>query len=157
MGIKMIVVKEGNIFNGNEKIICHQTNCLGIMGGGIALQVRNRYPEVYKKYSELCSLYKDRTERLMGNVQFVETNDGKIIANCFGQNGIGNGVQTDYNDLYECLKSVKTYAEEHLVTVSIPYNIGCGLAGGDWNIVSSMIEEIFGDSDVPCTIYQYKG
>ena len=36
----MLKIINGNIFDGNEDIICHQTNCLGIMGGGIALQVK---------------------------------------------------------------------------------------------------------------------
>ena len=42
-------------------------------------------------------------------------------------------------------------------SVSIPYNIGCGLAGGDWNIVSKMIEEIFGQSSIDCVLYKYGG
>jgi hypothetical protein len=31
------------------------------------------------------------------------------------------------------------------LSIAIPYGIGCGLADGDWTIVSIMIEEVFGD------------
>lgn len=30
-------------------IICHQTNCKGVMGAGIAFQIKRAYPEVFKK------------------------------------------------------------------------------------------------------------
>ena len=55
----MLKIINGNIFDGNEDIICHQTNCLGIMGGGIALQVKKLYPNVYNEYSNLCKDYKE--------------------------------------------------------------------------------------------------
>lgn len=35
-------------------IICHQTNCKGVMGAGIAFQIKRTYPEVFKKYKEFC-------------------------------------------------------------------------------------------------------
>ena len=35
-------------------IICHQTNCKGVMGAGIAFQIKRAYPEVFKKYKEFC-------------------------------------------------------------------------------------------------------
>lgn len=35
-------------------VVCHQVNCMGVMGAGLAKQVRNRYPGVYRAYKELC-------------------------------------------------------------------------------------------------------
>jgi hypothetical protein len=37
-------------------------------------------------------------------------------------------------------------------SIALPYNLGCGLASGDWNIVYKIIEEVFNDYDV--TIYK---
>ena len=37
--------------------------------------------------------------------------------------------------------------------MAIPYKIGCGLANGDWNIVSKIIEETFKE-DVKLTVYR---
>lgn len=38
---------KGNLLESDCDIICHQTNTLGIMGGGIALQIKNKYPLLY--------------------------------------------------------------------------------------------------------------
>ena len=156
----MIEYKKGNIFDGDENIICHQTNCLGIMGGGIALQVKNLYPEVYKEYSELCNEYKEQNNitSLLGYTQFVETNDGKYIANCFGQFQVGFGTrQTEYMALQSCLEQVYKKASQEGLSVAIPYKIGCGLAGGNWSVVEDMIKKIFDKSSVICVIYEYVG
>lgn len=39
-----VVIKEGNVFDSDAKIICHQVNCQGVMGSGVAKEVRERYP-----------------------------------------------------------------------------------------------------------------
>ena len=67
-------------------IICHQTNCKGVMGAGIAFQIKRTYPEVFKKYKEFCDEYENI---LLGRTLFVNCNDGKVVANLFGQDGYG--------------------------------------------------------------------
>ena len=42
----------------NLDIICHQVNCQGKMNSGIAKQIREKWPVVYKKYSELCESWR---------------------------------------------------------------------------------------------------
>jgi O-acetyl-ADP-ribose deacetylase (regulator of RNase III) len=51
MGLKII---SGNIFTSKCQTIVNTVNCVGVMGAGIALECRLRYPEMYKKYVELC-------------------------------------------------------------------------------------------------------
>ena len=51
MSIKII---SGNIFTSKCQTIVNTINCVGVMGAGIALECRLRYPEMYKKYVELC-------------------------------------------------------------------------------------------------------
>lgn len=45
---------KGNLFNSNAQTLVNTVNCVGIMGKGIALEFRLRYPEMFKKYAELC-------------------------------------------------------------------------------------------------------
>lgn len=45
-------------------IICHQTNCKGVMGAGIAFQIKRTYPEVFKKYKEFCDEYENILQRV---------------------------------------------------------------------------------------------
>lgn len=147
-----MIYKRGNILDCSEDIIVHQTNCLGIMGGGLALQIRNKYPEVYNKYHLHCSIIKDKSS-LLGTTLFLSTNDGKIIANCFGQLGINKNIcQTNYNALQSSLQAVKDYSIQANKSIAIPYKIGCGLAGGDWSIVEQILDDIF--QDCKCYLYQ---
>jgi len=43
------------------------------------------------------------------------------------------------------LEELKNYAKINQLTVGLPYMLGCGLAGGGWNIVREMIEKVFID------------
>ena len=55
MGIQII---QGNIFTTNCKVIVNTVNCVGVMGAGIALECRLRYPEMFEKYYKLCDTKK---------------------------------------------------------------------------------------------------
>ena len=55
----------------------------------------------------------------------------------------------------KALKEIHDFAKERNLSVAIPYKIGCCRAGGDWNIVFDIINEIFYDS-VPMEIYKYE-
>ena len=50
-----IEVITGNIFTSTCQTIVNTVNCVGVMGAGIALECRFRYPEVHKKYISLCN------------------------------------------------------------------------------------------------------
>ena len=143
----------GNIFDCTENIIVHQTNCQGVMGHGIALQVKQKYPEVFKAYHQYCKT--NLGTDILGTSLICEANDGKYIANIFGQLNYGAGLQTDYEKLKQGLQEVHDFAKERDLSVAIPYKIGCGLAHGDWNIVFDLITEVFSD-DVPMNIYKFE-
>ena len=44
----MVKIIEGNLFDTKANIICHQCNCQGVMGSGVAAEVKRRYPEDVK-------------------------------------------------------------------------------------------------------------
>lgn len=92
-------------------IICHQTNCKGVMGIEIALQIKKTYPEVFKRYREFCKEYGGV---LLGRTLFVNCNDGKMVANLFGQDGFGRGFyQTDYVALEKAVSSLAKVATKY--------------------------------------------
>ena len=145
---------EGNIFDCTENIIVHQTNCQGVMGSGLAKQVKEKYPEVFNAYYHYCKT--QELKDIFGTALICEANDGKYIANLFGQDKYGSGLQTDYDMFKKALQEIHDFAKEQKLSVAIPYKIGCGLAGGDWNTVFDIITEIFFD-DVPYEIYKLEG
>lgn len=143
-----------DIFESGADVICHQVNCQGVMGSGIAKQVREKYPNVYTEYQTYCKAAK---ESMLGKVLIVPTEDGFSIANLFGQNNYGydGNLYTSYDKLHECLEYVKVFGLNR--TIAIPYLMGCYRGGGDWNVVYKMIEDLFGDSDCDILICEYNG
>ena len=146
----------GDILDTSCDVIAHQVNCMGVMGSGVALAIKNKYPEVYPDYHSLCKSIEP--ERLLGNLHISATKDGKYIANCFGQLNYGWGKQhTDYRALEYSFNSLKNWM---LATgksrVAIPYKIGCVRGGGDWNTVFNIIYRVFCNNDIIVELWQLK-
>jgi O-acetyl-ADP-ribose deacetylase (regulator of RNase III) len=152
---------QGDILDmaGKVDVIGHQVNCYGIFGGGLALQIKNKWPGVFNTYVEFIHdlMKKDLLTRqnLLGYCQLART-DSCFVANLFGQYDIGSGLQTDYTALHRSLISLKEQMHHQgLNSVALPAKLGCGLAGGDWNIVQAIIQSAFTGSRINITIVEY--
>ena len=142
-----------DIFESGADVICHQVNCQGVMGSGIAKQVRERYPEVYKRYKIVC----DCDNYPLGNVLFVSVDNNKDIANLFAQDkyGYNGSLYTDYDALKKCLIEINNTYINTNKTIAFPYLMSCARGGGDWNVVYKMIEDVFKDYDGDILICEY--
>ena len=125
MGIRFI---DGNIFSrlsaSKPTYICQQVNC-----------------KVYRRYLGLC--YGSDGNKL-GTYQEVLVEPKLYIVNLFGQNGYGRGErQTNYAALATALFSFfRDCAQKNQsAIVRLPYGLGCGLAGGDWDTVLDIISD----------------
>lgn len=79
----------------------------------------------------------------------------QVIINLFAQDkyGYDGRCYTDYDALRKCLETVnKQFAGKR---VAMPYLMACHRGGGDWSVVSKMIEDTLTDCDV--TLYEYFG
>jgi len=140
----------GNILSIKKGIICHQVNCQGRMGSGIALQFRETYPKVYKTYQTLCSSIP--SAQLLGRCQLVKIDDNLLVANIFGQEYYGTDKRyTDYEAVAKSFKSLENWRDLKLRTIPqdkiyIPYKMGCNLGGGLWHtyleVVTSIIPNV---------------
>ena len=141
--------KNGDVLQADVNIIVHQVNCMGVMGSGIAKQIRTQYPKVFEEYSEKCRKMKNYRRLMLGDVLYTEIAPQKYIASVFGQLSQGwVGQYTDINALRMGLMNIKMYAEQNNYSIAIPYGIGCGRGGADWNEISKLIEDTFSDMDV---------
>lgn len=133
----MIEFINGNLLSSNAPYICHQVNCRGVMGAGVAKAIRTQYPKIYQEYKE----YLETKQNPLGTAQLVDCGEKKVI-NLFSQDGYGRDGSryTDYNALRRSLKEVSNIVPSK-EKIAMPYLIGCGLAGGDWNEVYFIIEE----------------
>lgn len=66
----MMNYKTGDLFNDNAEAIVNTVNCVGVMGRGIALQFKKRYPENFEAYEAQCKI----GEIIPGRVFVFETN-----------------------------------------------------------------------------------
>lgn len=139
---------KGNLLEAKERYIVHQVNCRGVMGSGIAKQIKEKWPIVYEKYLEKCK----QDSKLLGSVLPVSTDDGKIICNIFGQKNYGYGRQTNYLALIGGLCKVFENAKSD---VAIPANLGCGRGGADWIKIFNFIQTISEDFEYDINIYHY--
>lgn len=150
----------GDLLTSGCNVICHQVNLQGVMGGGIALQIAKKYPQVEEKYKSFFAENKT-TNKLLGEVLvcWVEESphwqDYKthIIAHCFSQK---SNFDTDYGSVKKCFEKIKEcikfelrywFLHKQQVTIGVPYNYGCGIANGDWNKVENIFKEIFEDEE----------
>lgn len=144
----MVYEEVGNLITGDYPVFCHQVNCKGMMGAGLAKQIRNKYPEVYQKYRFLCGQGDAKT----GMIQHVSTDDDRICINMFAQYSYGRDrVYTNYDAFRQCLEQIDKLLSKIYVTgekkIAFPKYIGCGLAGGDWNKIYKMLEEFSEHTD----------
>jgi O-acetyl-ADP-ribose deacetylase (regulator of RNase III) len=152
--------------------LLHCVNCQGVMGSGIALQIKNTFPEVYEDYTwfvknnydpEVCK----PTEPLLGNYRLSFLKDLSIIppktlynrgvVNLFGQENFGMQVrQLNYgaisNALYKFYKEILEDGNMEEYKFAFPMKMGCDRAGGNWEVVYEIIEFYLSSCDV--RIYQ---
>jgi hypothetical protein len=92
----------------------------------------------------------------LGQVQFVEAAPGLWVANMVGQHdvvlGPGGVPPVRYDAMRQALSRVATFAREHDASVHMP-RIGCGLAGGSWDVVGPMVEQTLCQAGIDVTVY----
>lgn len=153
MNIQNIDIVNGDIVNAKEDIIIHQVNCKNAMGSGVARALFEKWYAVkseYHNYCELCFSAGITSKDLLGHILPVKVSD-KIIINCFSQENFGgDGKQyTDYNAIEKCFSKINELYPNN--TIAIPYLYGCGLGGGNWDIVQSIIQKYFSNK---ATLYK---
>jgi O-acetyl-ADP-ribose deacetylase (regulator of RNase III) len=151
----MVHIVNGDLLKAKEDIIGHQVNCMGIMGSGVALQIKQKYSLALQEYTKVCTKNQSKPNKLLGDCQIVLVGCVEYVANLFGQETFGkdkNTIYTDYKALFKALKTLKIYAKKEGLSVALPYRIGCDRGNGDWDIVLTGIIDIFNDHEV--TLYR---
>ena len=148
----MIKYIDGDLVRDAEQydVILHGCNCFCVFGAGIALQIKNKFPEAYVVDCKTKSGDKSK----LGPITFT-TNTTPIIVNCYTQYDMGayrtGGRDFDYDAAKRALEEVKKQFTGK--KIGMP-KIGAMLGGGDWSITQQIIEYILDGEDV--TIVNYK-
>src|SRR5699024_6983937 len=143
----MIRIVYGDILDAKESVIGHQVNCKGVMGAGLAKQLRNKEEKIYSNYRFWCET--KPVDELLGSVQLVKVAHNKYVANIFAQYNYGRvGRYTNYTALKSGLTKLKEFSQSNNLTVALPFGLGSGLAGGEWGVIYNIIDEVFDDCEV---------
>jgi O-acetyl-ADP-ribose deacetylase (regulator of RNase III) len=136
-----IEYKKGDALNGTEKHLAHGCNNQGVMGSGIAKQIRAQYEPAYDYYRWNHT----RQGLQLGKVYEFECN-GKLIFNCVTQDGYGRDGEkyVRYDAIAACMLEICYWFNTHEIKsitprVAMPM-IGAGLGGGDWTKIVEVIE-----------------
>lgn len=136
----MIIETSGDLLKADVQAIVNTVNCVGVMGKGVALQVKRRYPAVFAEYARECKL---------GNVQIgrmlpVPTNEltgPAWVINFPTKKHWRSPSRLSYisEGLFDLLRVVK---ELDLRSIAIP-PLGVGNGGLNWADVAPMIRNTF--------------
>ena len=144
----MIELTTGDMFATPVDIRVNSVNCKGVMGAGVALAFKQRYPEMFKVYQRAC---RDGSIR-PGALHVWKNLEGDWIINFPTKRDWRE--PSRYEDILSGLKELRGYLKElGSVSVALPA-LGCGHGGLDWVRVSSMIKDQLGDLDARIFVYQ---
>lgn len=133
----MINFKHENIFKTQTEAIINTVNLVGVMGKGIALQFKEKYPENFKAYKKAC----ENKQIDIGKIFVTNTEqmyNPKYIINFPTKNHWKNPSKIEY--IKDGLKDLKKFLiENNIKSVAIP-PLGAGNGGLDWKDVKSLIE-----------------
>ena len=141
--------------DGDFDVIIHGCNCFCNFGAGIAKQIKREFPEAY---AADCETMKGDASKI-GSITYAqipaETDHGYLyVVNAYTQNTYGRGMQVDYDGLTDCFVEIARVFGNKGYEFGYPL-IGCGLAGGDWNVVKEIIDEELAEEDH--TLVNYGG
>lgn len=126
---------KGSILDATQHYIAHGCNSQGVMGAGVALALRTKWPVVYDIYREAIDMGQDK----LGDLSLATVADDKMVANLITQEGISHRRrEANYSAVIMALQKLIIYTDAR--QIAIP-KIGCGLGGCDWNVMDMLLED----------------
>lgn len=122
--------------------IVNTVNCVGVMGKGIALQFRNKWPRNFRAYEAACKAKQVRTGQMFvfDSGALVQPN---YIINFPTKEHWRSGARIEYirDGLTDLVAQIRTLG---IRSIAIP-PLGCGNGGLDWLVVRPLIESAFAE------------
>jgi uncharacterized protein YwgA/O-acetyl-ADP-ribose deacetylase (regulator of RNase III) len=143
----MIHVLSGDLFDSRAQTWVNTVNCVGVMGKGVALGFKERFPEMFIDYEQRCKrgevrlgepyLYKQLVEPWILN--FPTKHHWRQVANL--------------NDIIAGLQYLKSkYKEWEITSLAVP-PLGCGNGQLEWRVVGPTLYRHLQEFDIPVELY----
>jgi len=131
----------GDLLTTDVRHIIHGCNSHGVMGSGVAKAIRDKYPQAYQDYNDVYNNYGLE----LGNIIVSVQNDGKVIHNAITQKDYGRDSSRVYVSYWAIAEAFRKINQWGVGEIAMP-KIGSGLANGDWNVISAIIENTLIDT-----------
>lgn len=143
----MIRYVKGNIFLSTAQAIVNTVNLRGVMGKGLALQFKDKFPGLFESYT-----HDILDKRLAIGVPTIWKGPEKWVVNFPTKDDWRKPSEYDY--IEKGLAGLRTKMDEWgVLSIAIP-PLGCGLGSLDWNKVRPMIEKHLGDMEMSIEVYE---
>ncbi len=142
----MIRYLEGDIFSTPAQTIVNTVNTVGVMGKGIALEFKKRYPDMFDKYKTACEKKKLKIGTLM---LCYEADHWTLLFPT--KEHWRNPSRIEYIE-QGLMKFCNSYAEYGITSIAFP-KLGCGNGELDWNNVKPLMEAYL--KLLPIDVYIY--
>ena len=147
----MVTTKTGDMFSSDAQTLVNTVNCVGVMGKGVALAFKERFPEMYREYVRLCDakrvhlgepyLYKQLTEPWILN--FPTKDHWRSVSRLA--------------DIVSGLEYLEGHYEDWGITSLAVPPLGCGQGGLEWRVVGPTLYRHLSRLRVPVELYAPHG
>lgn len=142
-----ITVLKGDMFDSGAQCLVNTVNVVGVMGKGVALAFKQRFPEMYKEYKSRC----DRGEVRLGEPYLYRTLLDPWVVN-FPTKGHWRAA-SKLADIEAGLDYLVEHVDEWGVrSLAVP-PLGCGEGGLEWRVVGPLIYDRLSRLEIPIWMY----
>lgn len=143
----MVKVLIGDLFKSKTQTFVNTVNCVGIMGKGVALEFKNRFPEMFAEYEERCR----RREVKLGRPYLYKRLVPPWILN-FPTKDHWRSV-ANLQAIVEGLKYLlQHYKDWGITSLAVP-PLGCGQGQLEWRVVGPTLYRYLSQLDIPVELY----
>lgn len=149
----MIRFTQGNLLDAEVEALVNTVNTVGIMGKGIALMFKEKFPENFRAYAAACKRNEVRVGRIFVTERPNLVGEPRWILNFPTKEHWRNRTRIEWIEAgLEDLR--KIVIEKGIRSIAVP-PLGCGNGGQKWATVKPLIERALGDlADVEVVVYE---
>ncbi len=140
-------VIEGNIFDSKCQTLVNTVNCVGVMGKGIALEFKKRFPDMFPKYQDLC-----RQKLIKPGLLWLYKTESHWVLNFPTKDHWKKNSKIEYLEL-GLSKFLETYKQKGITSIAFPL-LGASNGGIDPDVSLEVMKRYLSKCDIEVEIYK---
>jgi O-acetyl-ADP-ribose deacetylase (regulator of RNase III) len=144
---KRVDVVIGDLFESEAQTLVNTVNCVGVMGKGVALEFKKRFPEMHADYRRRC----DRGEVKLGRPYLYRTLMPPFVLNFPTKDDWRSPARIE--DIISGLEYLESHYEAWGISSMAAPPLGCGHGGLDWSIVGPTLYQHLSRLAIPITLF----